>query len=112
MSSGATNMTQEQKKRMRDQARILAMDSKNSDPNVVKVCWFPDENEVHIIEINTNTPATLSGSVEPFYFGPVPEEGITVPSGIAVIKPEEFGNLALPSDWGTWNDCEELDIEA
>jgi len=101
-------MTDEQKKKMREQAKLLAMDSKSSDPHVVKVYWFPHDKEVHIIEINENT--TPSGtSVTPFYFGPVPEEGLTTPSGIAIIKPEEYRKLDLPSDWGTWDDGEELE---
>ncbi len=76
------------------------MESKNSDPHVVKVYWFPHEKEVHIIEINDNT--TPSGtSVAPFYFGPVPEDGLPAPPGIAIIKPEEYRILDLPSEWGT-----------
>lgn len=101
-------MTDEQKEKIREQAKVLARDSKSSDPHVVKVYWFPHEKEVHIIEINDNT--TPSGtSVIPFYFGPVPEEGLTAPSGIAIIKPEEYRELDLPSDWGTWDDGEELE---
>ena len=93
---------------MREQARLLAMDCKSADPDVVKVYWFPHEKEVHIIEINDNT--TPSGaSVTPFYFGPVPEEGLPAPSGIAIIKPAEYRRLDLPCDWGTWDDGEELD---
>jgi hypothetical protein len=101
-------MTTEQKQKMREQAKLLAMDSKNADPNVIKVYWFPHEKEVHIIEINDNT--TPSGeSVAPFYFGPVPEEGLTAPSGIAIIKPEEYRKIDLPSGWGTWDDAEEVE---
>jgi hypothetical protein len=101
-------MTNERKEKMREQAILLAMDSKSSDPNVVKVIWFPHEKEVHIIEINDNTTPSDT-AVAPFYFGPVPEAGLTVPSGIAIIKPEEYRKLDLPPDWGTWDDAEELE---
>jgi hypothetical protein len=103
-------MTDKQREKIREQARLLAMDSKRSDPHVVRVYWFPHEKEVHIIEINDN--ATSSGtSVAPFYFGPAPDEGLTVPSGIAIIKPEEFRKPDLPSGWGAWDDGEELEIQ-
>jgi hypothetical protein len=101
-------MTDEQKEKMREQAKLLAMDGKSSDPYFVKVYWFPHEKEVHIIEINANTTPS-ENPVAPFYFGPVPEEGLIAPSGIAIIKPEEYRILDLPSDWGTWDDGEELE---
>jgi hypothetical protein len=102
-------MTEKEKEKMREQAELLAKDSKSSDPNVMRVYWFPHEKEVHIIEVTDNT--TPSGTaVSPFYFGPVPDEGLTAPSGIAIIKPEEFGTIDLPSEWGNWEDGEELDL--
>jgi hypothetical protein len=30
--------------------------------------------------------------------------GPAAPTGIAIIKPEEYRKLDLPSDWGTWDD--------
>jgi hypothetical protein len=101
-------MTAQQKEKMRDQAKLLAMESKSADPHVIKVIWFPHEKEVHIIEINDNTTPSDT-VVAPFYFGPVPEEGLPAPSGIAIIKPEEYRKLDLPSGWGTWDDAEELE---
>ena len=100
-----------EKEKMREQAELMAKDSKSSDPDVIKIYWFPHDKEVHIIEISDNT-APSGTAVSPFYFGPVPEEGLTEPSGIAIIKPEEYGKLELPPDWGTWDDGVELETPA
>lgn len=62
------------------------------------------------MELERETAPALSGKVEPFFFGPSPRDGLTVPTGIAVIRPQEFGELELPQDWGAWSDAKELEV--
>lgn len=97
---------------IREQAKILAIESKKSEPNIAKVYWFPHDSEVHLIQLDDKAVTTLSGEVEPFYFDPSPEDNITVPSGIAIIRSDEYGKLTLPKGWGDWKDGQELEIEA
>jgi hypothetical protein len=52
----------------------------------------------------------LSGHVEPFYFSPSPQDGLTAPSGIAIIQTKEFGKLKLPRGWGSWSDAVALEV--
>ncbi|MBM3300984.1 MAG: hypothetical protein FJY85_13640, partial [Deltaproteobacteria bacterium] len=93
------------------QAKMLAIESKKSEPDIVKIYWFPHDSEVHLIELDDKTVRSLSGQVEAFYFDPSPEHDITVPSGIAIIRPEEYGKLTLPEGWGDWKDGEVLEVE-
>ena len=96
---------------IREQAKILAAESRKSQPGA-KIYWFPHDTEALIIEIDDGSIKSCGGEVMPYYFDPAPAEGITVPSGIAIIRPEEFGVLSLPEDWGDWDDAVELEIGA
>ncbi len=89
-------------------AKKLAADSRELDPHVVKVLWFPDDREVRLIELDENTMESFSGCVEPFYFDSTAD--IPVPSGVAVIRPDEYGKLTMPEGWGSWEDGRELEI--
>ncbi len=89
-------------------ARQLAAESRELDPHVVKVIWFPHDYEVRLIELDENTMESFSRCVEPFYFDATAE--VPVPSGVAVIRPDEYGKLTMPDDWGTWADGQELEI--
>jgi len=91
---------------------MLTIESKKTEPDILKTYWFPHENEVHLIQLDDTAPASLSGEVEPFYFDPSPEDNITVPSGIAIIRSDEYRNLTLPKEWGDWKDGQELEVEA
>ncbi len=97
---------------IREQAVMLAEESKRSEPQIIKLYWFPDDEEVHPIGISENTIKTRSGEVEAFYFPAEPDHNITVPSGIAIIRPDEYKELNLPEGWGGWTDGTELEIEA
>ena len=88
-------------------AQKLASDSRELDTNVVKVLWFPDPYEIHIIVIETDA-VPWTEEVEPFYFDASTEVPVT--SGLAVIPPEQEGQLRLPEDWGDWKDRQELEI--
>ncbi|MEW6112547.1 MAG: hypothetical protein AB1664_10500 [Thermodesulfobacteriota bacterium] len=105
-------MAEEQKEKIRAIAKKLAIESKKSEPDITKVYWFPDDSEVRLIEIADNAISSLSGEVEAFYFDASPEADITVPSGIAIIRSDEYGKLALPEGWGDWKDAQELEIGA
>ena len=88
-----------------DQAKYLASQNIQADPEIRKIYWFPDDKEIHLIELEDSTVPALSGHVEPFYFSPSPEDNLTSPSGIAIIQTKEFGNLKLPKGWGSWNNA-------
>jgi hypothetical protein len=105
-------MNEEKKDRIREIAKILAIETKKSEPDIAKIYWFPNDSEVRLVEIDDMTAKSASGTVEAFYFDPSPEEGITAPSGIAIIRSDEYGKLDLPAEWGDWNDAEELEIGA
>ncbi|MFH0825100.1 MAG: hypothetical protein V2B18_20300 [Pseudomonadota bacterium] len=104
-------MATEHKNVVRGQAVKLAAESKVSVPTVKTILWFPDDDEVRLIEVDENTVTTVSGQVEPFYFDASPADDLPVPSGIAIIRPEERGRLTMPTGWGNWEDGQELDVE-
>jgi hypothetical protein len=85
---------------IRRYAQFLAQEAWDADDGVQAIYWFPDEHEVRIIEACHNTVVSLSGCVEPFYFNATEE--VPFPSGIAVIRPQEVGNLTMPEGWGKW----------
>lgn len=93
---------------IRQQAEKLALEIKETHSSVEKIYWFPDNSELRIIEIDTNTVQSPTREVEPFYFDST--ASLPVPSGIAIIRPEEYGNLRLPEDWGDWKDGQELEV--
>lgn len=95
---------------IREQALLLARDNKNVEPGITVFYWLPSTTEVRLIEVEPDTVKCLSGSVEPFYFDAAPADGLPAPSGIALIRPDEVGELALPADWGKWEDAEVLEI--
>lgn len=89
-----------------EQAKKLALEARETDPNITKIYWFPNEQEVRLIETDENTIKSLTGHVEPFYFDSTSE--IPVPSGIAIIRPDEVGMLEMPEGWGDWKNGQEL----
>ena len=95
---------------IRNQAVKLAHENKEAEPGIRKIYWFPDGREIRLVELEDELVPALSGHVEPFYFGPSPRDGLTAPSGIAIIRTDEFGNLDLPKEWGSWGDAVELEI--
>ncbi|MFH1113181.1 MAG: hypothetical protein V1792_04610 [Pseudomonadota bacterium] len=92
--------------RILEQAKKIALEAKETDSNISKIYWFPHEEEVRLIEIDENTVESLCGCVEPFYFDSTAE--VPVPSGIAIIRADEFGKLEMPNGWGDWKDGQEL----
>jgi hypothetical protein len=91
-----------------EQARLLAAENRRSEPDISRIFWFPDEQEVRLVEIMEQVPACTEGEVQPFYFRPAPQHNLPAPSGIAMIRADEFGKLRLPQGWGDWGDAVEL----
>lgn len=88
-----------------EQARSLAADNREAEPGIEKVYWFPHSEEIRLVSLFSNMPASGDGELHPFYFHPSPADGIFAPSRVALIRPEEFGKLGLPPDWGNWDDA-------
>lgn len=104
-------MTIDNTERIREQAILLARENKKAEPGITKVYWFPDDQEVRLIELEDEIPPSVSGVVEPFYFGPSVCDNLPAPSGVALIRSDEFRRLDLPEDWGDWDRAQELEIE-
>jgi len=90
------------------QARLLAEENRKAEPDITKVFWFPHDSEVRLIELTEQVPAAAEGEVLPFYFRAAPQYELPLPSGVAMIRPGEFGKLKLPTGWGEWSDAVEL----
>lgn len=97
---------------IREEARLLARENKQSEPSITRIYWFSNPEEVRLIELDTLVPRSLGDAVEPFYFPASAEHNLPAPSGIALIHPDDYERLALPIGWGTWEDAEELEIVA
>jgi hypothetical protein len=92
-------------KTIKGQAKKLARANKQTEPAIKKVYWFKSDKEIRLVELEDMVVSALSGRVEPFYFGPSPQDGLTFPVGIAIIRTKEFGKLKLPRGWGSWGDA-------
>lgn len=99
-------MSREQVER---QAKLLAKENRQAEPEISKVFWFPDDNEVRLVELHPTIPPSGDGQVHPYFFRPSPADELPAPSGVALIKPEEFGQLKLPASWGDWTIAVELE---
>lgn len=88
---------------VKKQAEELAADNRRADPEIEGIFWFPDAQEVRLIEMSPSIPASDDGHVHPFYFRADPKENLPFPSGVALIRPDEFGRLELPERWGNWD---------
>lgn len=94
------------------QARLLAKDARQTDPCITKFYWFPDDTEVHLVEVATNMLPAMSDEIEPFYFPPAPESGMPALSGVALILDGEQHKLRPPKGWGSWEDAKELNLDS
>jgi hypothetical protein len=90
------------------QAEELAADNRTAEPEIEDIFWFPDENEVRLVEVMPSIPPSHDGRIHPFYFRADPSENLPAPSGIALIRPEECRRLELPKKWGTWDSAVSL----
>lgn len=95
---------------IKKQALRLARDNKRAEPGIQSIYWVPDTREVRLIEVDPDVAKSLSGAIEPFYFSPSPADGLPSPSGIALIRPDEFHFLRMPDGWGDWDKVQALEI--
>lgn len=93
------------------QAKLLAADNRDAEPDIQRIYWFPDATEVRLIALTPTIPQSSDGIVHPFYFRPSVEDNLPAPSAIALIRPEEFGVLRLPPRWGDWKSAVEMELE-
>jgi len=91
------------------QAKLLALDNRRAEPGIIKMYWFPDDEEVRLVGLLPSVPRTDNGSVQPYHFLANPAASLPAPSGIALIRPDEFGKLELPAGWGSWDDAVPLE---
>ena len=87
-------------------AERLAKDNAAAEPNITEIYLFPHLTEIRLIELDEST--IPSERVVPYYFPPAPRSGITAPSGIAFILPEEKGTLEPPEGWGSWDQARRI----
>ncbi len=46
---------------VQEQARLLAADNRNAQPDIGRIFWFPDEEEVRLIEVTEQIPVSSEG---------------------------------------------------
>jgi hypothetical protein len=90
------------------EAKYLAMEARQASPDITRVLWFPDDQEVRLVEVTEEVPVYMEEELYPFYFRASPEDDLPLPSGVVMIRPDEVGKFAPPKEWGTWDDAVEL----
>jgi hypothetical protein len=85
--------------KIRQQAEYLAKDNRETEPTIEAVYWFPDEQEVRLVELTPVVPLNEDDQLRPFYFPASVEDDLPSPSGVAMIRPEEWRRLRLPKGW-------------
>jgi len=90
------------------QARMLAAEHREAESKVIDILWFRAEDEIRLVEVQGDVPPAESEELEPFHFSPSPKNGLTAPTAVAIIRPEEVGKLSLPPAWGTWKQAEKI----
>ena|ERR1035437_4948940 len=93
---------------IRNQAEYLALENRAAEPGIEKIYWLPNPKEVRLIELLTSVAGAPDHSLHPFYFRAAPADNLPFPSGVALIRPEEFRKLQLPEGWGSWDDAVEI----
>lgn len=101
-------LREERLKRIRQQAIDLASKHRQVAPAIQQVFWFPSDKEVRLIEVEESAFPEPDKRITPFYFPPVPDEGISEYTALAIIRPDECKRLLPPSRWGSWADAQEL----
>lgn len=81
-------------------AEKLARANAESESSIVKILWFPHEDQIRLIEVDKSSMAFQDDEIHPYYFSAVAD--IPYVSAIALISPEQEKRLQLPLDWGTW----------
>ncbi len=87
-------------------ARDLAQANATAEPNIIRIYWFPHEEQIRLVEVDETTMATGDQELHPYYFSAVADMPFV--SAIALVTPEQAGRLPLPADWGTWESAQVL----
>jgi len=90
--------------RMLRLAMRLAEAHVDSEPDIKRVLWFPNMNELRLVEVLPGTKE--SERVKASHFGKSVAYGLPVPMAVAKIRPEEEGKIPLPDDWDGWEHAE------
>lgn len=93
------------------EAKILAEENRKGDSSVQRVYWFPNRNgedEIHLVLVSEQSPSDDDNLLHPFYFGAIPEQGVSRSSAVAIVRPDEVRKLKLPAGWVNWNEAKEV----
>jgi hypothetical protein len=91
---------------VRDAAWKLADYNMQVSPDLTGIYLFPAENIIRLVLLD---PVTIpSEEMVPYYFNAYPQGGVSYPSAIVVIRPEEKAFLPPPPDWGGWETAIQL----
>jgi len=88
-----------------DEAKSLAFSNAEADSDITEIWWFPDKDEIRLIEVDPKLP--VSKEILPYRFSPDISEGIHFKSAIALIRPDEK-RLAPPENWVGWDEAKEI----
>ena len=94
---------------MRELAIKLAKENVESEPAIQEVLWFPDNEELRLVEVLPDAVKSEEKEVMAFHFGPDTHGGFPVPMAIALVRPEEVRKIRTPDDWGEWEIAERVD---
>jgi len=87
--------------KLKNYAQKLAEANAENEPAITEIYLFPSDTEIRLIELDPTAPSSEE-IISPYYFPPDPRAGIPLPSGIALIPPDQKGKLRPPADWGPW----------
>lgn len=82
-------------------ARILAESNLESEPGITRILWFPHAEQVRLIEVLDDIPASDDGKLHPYYFSS--DADFPYASALALIKPDEENRLEMPPGWESWD---------
>ncbi len=97
-----------------EEAKWLAQENKETNPDIQQVFWFPDKErkEIRLVEITELATYTIDEKeVYPFFFGPFSDDQVCIKHlmAIALIHPSSFKKkIELPENWGKWDNAKEL----
>lgn len=86
-------------------AKNLARANAEAEPSIVRIFWFPHEQQVRLIEVDDQMPAD-DEAVHPYYFSPVTD--IPYVSAVALVSVDQENKAPLPEDWGGWDNGQVL----
>lgn len=99
-------MEKAQRESVREAAQKLADYNAEVSPDLAGIYWFPADGVVRLVMLD---PITLpSEEMVPYYFGAFPQEDVSFPSAVALIRPEEKSLLSPPPGWGDWDTAVQL----